>query len=794
MTAVSSAMTPELMESGLAETEIEKLVIRALRKLVEALSNVDDQTEPSDPTDGDEDTDLTETLAIPSLDNNSAANPEDPGVDFAQDPSTETGGDPVDPVGEPAPSTPIQQLQNELAASFHSEILREVRETLQNNDCIQREALLFGEPVVDDNKIKFWLSPEGYEEWLKQHQAAIQTNFIFLKGSYKFISKKRAGNQHMYLQCQRAGKKRENKGSIRGGKSGKPRVRKASMKIGCPAKLQVLTQQRPGPDGVLQTVYEVTYQYQHNHGVGCFSSEGTRQKADAIRATIKRLILHGSAISMAMQKLTMEHDKFTQILRRKVCFSRDDFITYDDIYNIWHGIMVTRMRKDDDPVVSSIKWMEELDKDGAFTYYDKNDRVAGLYFGFSTTWQMNQLKAQRQNLFTLVVKNTSTGRGIPVAFLLTSTTESSVLIGWLRGLRSKMAAIFSTPYQAHVYKPNAVITDQGNEEILAIKSAFAGEASVSELRSILKERDMQKALESIQQYRDKWGTKYKQDELLRYLDTNFFGPPGDVQASTKVQKHWMTCYRQGVSYSLIDASSYIEHWHNILKRHFFRDRHQGRHDAAIYILTYMVLPHFQQICSRDIPQVSRITPVQKIEERYRSAAAKHLENRESLGFERDPVEQIDDNTLRVESFTTPDKFYEIPVDFSKDDSGEITSCSCEHFCMHRGCCKHIALALLLIPQMRMRCIENDLQASRAGLKRTAPEIAQRDYDDLMADSSTTATRSVYQERVFQLESIRDSNVAWRNQAEIDALYVQIARLIESELDDDMSAKRQRQTY
>jgi hypothetical protein len=73
-----------------------------------------------------------------------------------------------------------------------------------------------------------------------------------------------------------------------------------------------------------------------------------------------------------------------------------------------------------------------------------------------------------------VVKNATTGFGVPVAFLLTNTLESSVLVGWLRGLRSKMTALFSSPDQVYTYMPNAVITDQGNVEILAVKSAFAG--------------------------------------------------------------------------------------------------------------------------------------------------------------------------------------------------------------------------------------------------------------------------------------------------------------------------------
>jgi hypothetical protein len=82
---------------------------------------------------------------------------------------------------------------------------------------------------------------------------------------------------------------------------------------------------------------------------------------------------------------------------------------------------------------------------------------------------------QKTRLFTFVVKNTSTGFGIPVAFLLTNTMENSVLVGWLRALRSKMMTLFLSPDHVYIYKPNAVITDQGNVEILAIKTAFTGE-------------------------------------------------------------------------------------------------------------------------------------------------------------------------------------------------------------------------------------------------------------------------------------------------------------------------------
>ncbi|KAG9063954.1 hypothetical protein KI688_004068 [Linnemannia hyalina] len=56
-----------------------------------------------------------------------------------------------------------------------------------------------------------------------------------------------------------------------------------------------------------------------------------------------------------MQQLTMDYDKFTQILRGDgQRLSWNDFITYEDVYNEWHSIITKRMRKDSDVAVSCI--------------------------------------------------------------------------------------------------------------------------------------------------------------------------------------------------------------------------------------------------------------------------------------------------------------------------------------------------------------------------------------------------------------------------------------------------------
>lgn len=70
-------------------------------------------------------------------------------------------------------------------------------------------------------------------------------------------------------------------------------------------------------------------------------------------------------------------------------------------------------------------------------------------------------------LFTIVVKSVETGFGIPVAFLMTKSTEQCVFQKWFSGLIARMWNDFRIAYH-----PDVVVTDQGNVEILAIRSAF----------------------------------------------------------------------------------------------------------------------------------------------------------------------------------------------------------------------------------------------------------------------------------------------------------------------------------
>lgn len=65
-------------------------------------------------------------------------------------------------------------------------------------------------------------------------------------------------------------------------------------------------------------------------------------------------------------------------------------------------------------------------------------------------------------LFTVVIKNDN-HNGVPVAFLLTTKSDSTIIADWFRMLATRMDGKF---------KPAVAITDQGSTEIKALNDAF----------------------------------------------------------------------------------------------------------------------------------------------------------------------------------------------------------------------------------------------------------------------------------------------------------------------------------
>ncbi|KAG0267568.1 hypothetical protein DFQ27_008613 [Actinomortierella ambigua] len=727
----------------------------------------------------------------------------------------------------------IQALNDRIAQNFKEVTLNTVRELLFRDHFIlqgakrlkiEADARLFDQ---GPEALGFYLPVDEFDAWKAQHERSISTNFVKARGDYARESSTNTPEHVKVFECQRSGQPRVRKERKEGGATGKKRNRKPSIKQGCRSKITAVRQQATDVEGVTRVSYMVIYRYQHSHSLGSLTDFDARQTSGAIKATIRHLIMQGSTIQRAMQKLTMDYDNFMQILRGgSQNLSRDDCITYDDVYNEWHKVVVQRMWKDNDPVVSSIKWMQLFEVSGYFTYYNKEDPSG--YFGFSSKWQLEQLYRH----------------GTTVCFDGTHKifgTKSNILVGWLRALQTKMKELFSTAESDYDFKPSAIITDQGNVEILAIKAAFPGvpifycawhvlrtwERTVpprvtgldglsadekkakkaearADLRGILYARDVDTATVLINAFRTKW-KNYK--PLLAYLDEHYFGfkerEEGErifIELDLSVRHSWMVCYRQDVSYCSIDTNDFIEPWHNTLKSEFFRDHNQRRLDVVIYILSMMALPHFQQKCARSAMGVDRTTLAEEEEPTLIKIAKQHIATRESRGYSGPSITQTSDTTLQVESFTQPDATYSIQIDFSKTPLGHIVSCSCQFFRLNGSCCKHISLVQIMMPQITFFRVDpwEPEPYFEPTIMEPEPEISEEPGGEEADPQLLSDAVGHLVQRFVSLEALRDKSRPIPHAEEIHSLMQQALNLFEPAFPrppcEELHGKRRRQHY
>ncbi|KAF9126030.1 hypothetical protein BGX30_000190 [Mortierella sp. GBA39] len=101
--------------------------------------------------------------------------------------------------------------------------------------------------------------------------------------------------------------------------------------------------------GIKARTLVIDLYYHHAHELANLENIGTRQRVDMIKATIESLMSQGSSIRNVVERLTMKYARFIEVIRGNgQRLSRDDFITYEDVYNIWYNINNEMVRKDPD--------------------------------------------------------------------------------------------------------------------------------------------------------------------------------------------------------------------------------------------------------------------------------------------------------------------------------------------------------------------------------------------------------------------------------------------------------------
>jgi hypothetical protein len=163
-----------------------------------------------------------------------------------------------------------------------------------------------------------------------------------------------------------------------------------SIKCGCMSTFNAILKPVTLRNGLIAKVYTIQYNWRHNHDLGDRTDIGTQQKSQAIRDQIKVMYLDGKSISVIMDSLTMDYRRFTRYMRDPsgARLTRDQFISYDDVYNIAYAINAKQMRRATDEMESAALWLVELKSQGYFVHHDEKNHQ---FHGFSSPWQLEEL-------------------------------------------------------------------------------------------------------------------------------------------------------------------------------------------------------------------------------------------------------------------------------------------------------------------------------------------------------------------------------------------------------------------
>ncbi|KAF9369178.1 hypothetical protein CPB97_003843, partial [Podila verticillata] len=359
------------------------------------------------------------------------------------------------------------------------------------------------------------------------------------------------------------------------------------------------------------------------------------------------MVQSGMMISVIMCKLTIEHAALTHLLQSggKQQLSRDDFITYDDVYNIYYALQDT-------------------------------------------------------NLYTVVVKNRETEFGIPVAFFLTKVKKDYVIEGFLRVLKARMDEDCQKAYCPAAWerklKTDAVLGMQG----LPIEEKKERRDKIrKQLRAMMYSRCSETTDAMVEAFTTEWTPIAP--NLMKYMNDQYLGHPA-------IRRRWMFCHRRNVAYGWIDTNNLIESWHNTMKTHFFKDKIPRRLDHVIYILINNAVPHYQTRCNLYFMEVGRKTKGALHKKAVINTARAYMKARQDRHLDAALLIPPGDGESywNVTSYTTEGVFYELETEGGTGVNGKFVSCSCLAFAQSSRFCKYIALGMLILPGIDFQAAES----------------------------------------------------------------------------------------
>ncbi|KIJ34784.1 hypothetical protein M422DRAFT_263142 [Sphaerobolus stellatus SS14] len=370
-----------------------------------------------------------------------------------------------------------------------------------------------------------------------------------------------------------------------------------------------------------------------------------------------------------------ELSQLTEVIDALPCSIK---VSGQDIYNATRRKQCEDTFLDDNPDTSIRLWMEILTKKLPMKYGDT------ICLDSTHNTCKGPLR-EKMFLSSILGQDRVTGKGVPLAWLITNLESHHPLTQFLKWLRNNCGC-----------NPHSIMIDCSDTEALAINLAFPGvsvkilycywhlwEAWDVKIKSkvVVKGRCPEDRAEILQDVRkdviallkckkvadfDTQWEKIREDwadqkAWLKYM----------MQEWISIRERWCQAWRQHTHYG-IDTNNYIESWHSNFKRNYLGRIRRQRADFIIRILVEEVEPDYMRSHIR----------IGLCFNGYRLCKAKE----EGKKLAKNLILSDAEARIIIDSFTKDQLSYDIKV-----DDGAITACSCPAYVQSALTCKHMFL-------------------------------------------------------------------------------------------------------
>lgn len=301
-------------------------------------------------------------------------------------------------------------------------------------------------------------------------------------------------------------------------------------------------------------------------------------------------------------------------------------VNYHDVQNIVVRKMNQLSRKHFNDKTSVQLWLNYLkEKRNCETLFIQHPHDGPFLVSWLSSWQLDLLKQAKEwcldsthktcisfnnpndscFLFTIIIKNPATNKGVPVCFFLTDAERQSVLVQWLRWLIDVAGPL---PVEK-------IMIDCSQTEISAIREVFGESLNVllchwhikraweKHLKTDVKIRNS--TMESVQARATVRSTlnnlmyaeeEEEYDRVFAAFEEKYKDSFGTFVAYYidnwhKRRQYWARPWRKDASF---DTNNLIESYHNQLKSNYFGRSRNTRVDRIIYLLSQVVIVDYRQ--------------------------------------------------------------------------------------------------------------------------------------------------------------------------------------------------------